>query len=82
MTTATLKAKTSWKKKHAKRQNEQRAAEAYEQRQHEIDDTLGRIKAALGSHENVDSIHWGHVGDLGAVLEQLNQVRDFIEGAE
>lgn len=45
----------------------------------EINDTLDALRQAADDHFGADPerVNWGHVGDLGWVLEQLKEVREF-----
>ena len=46
-----------------------------------IDDALGVIQQAADDHfgASPEKVHWGHVGDLGWVLERLEEVREFAD---
>lgn len=46
----------------------------------EIDTMLKRLSAFSDDHFDVapDDVTWGHVGNLGHVLERLRQASDFI----
>jgi len=57
--------------------NKEDASQAYTKRQKEIATTIKRIQQELIKHAD-DDIHWGHVGDLGYVLEQLNIIDEFV----
>ena len=45
----------------------------------EIDDALTTIRQAADDHFGTEpeAIHWGHVGDLGWILEQLEEIKQF-----
>ena len=47
----------------------------------EIHDALDVLRRAADDHFGVDpeAVHWGHVGDLGWIAEQLADVRAFTE---
>ena len=49
-------------------------------RKAEIDDLLGHIQASSADHfyAQPDEVHWGHVGSLGHVAEQLRAVAAFL----
>ena len=56
------------------------AVAAFVARKAEIDALLARLAELSENHFGVapDEIHWGHVGDLGFVIERLQQASDFI----
>lgn len=58
--------------------NEKDANKAYQERQKKIATTIKQIQQALIKHAD-DNIHWGHVGDLGYVQEQLSIIEEFIQ---
>jgi len=58
--------------------NKEDADKAYQKRQKKIASTIKRIQQALIKHAD-DDIHWGHVGDLGYVQEQLGIIEEFIQ---
>jgi hypothetical protein len=69
------------------RQMEQSAEEAYADLNRQINASLGRLvemQAKGGMHQAVNKrqVHWGHVGDLGMIAEQLKRITDicFKEG--
>ena len=53
---------------------------AFVTRKAEIDAMLERLAAFSDDHFGVapEDVHWGHVGDLGHVIERLRQASDFI----
>ena len=57
----------------------QKATEAYKARLAEVQKQIARIQDALTTHVD-GKLHWGHVGDLGYVTEQLQTAADFITG--
>lgn len=57
--------------------NQEDANKAYTERQKKIAATIKQIQQALSKHAD-DDIHWGHVGDLGYVQEQLDIINEFI----
>ncbi len=67
-----------------KPQTTQTALDAFMTRKAEVDTQLARLQALSDEHFNLspDSIHWGHVGDLGRYAELLRQITDaaFKEG--
>ena len=56
------------------------ALAAFVARKAEIDAMLERLAAFSDDHFSVapDDVNWGHVGDLGHVIERLRQASDFI----
>ena len=56
------------------------ALTAFVTRKAEIDAMLERLAAFSDAHFGVapEDVHWGHVGDLGHVIERLRQASDFI----
>jgi len=61
--------------------------EAYEAKQDEIKKLPKQIDAALLDHDRQGSRepgghHWGYVGDLGYVLENLRYIHNFLTGQE
>jgi hypothetical protein len=56
------------------------ALAAFITRKAEIDAMLERLAAFSDDHFGVapDDVHWGHVGDLGHVIEKLREASDFI----
>ena len=56
------------------------ALAAFITRKAEIDAMLERLARLSGDHFGVapEDVHWGHVGDLGHVIERLRQASDFI----
>ena len=47
-----------------------------------IDAALETIKVANNDHYDLspDEVHWGHVGDVGRVLERLEDIIAIIQG--
>ena len=61
--------------------------EAYEAKQDEIKQLLKQINTALLGHDRGGSRdplghHWGYVGDLEHVAQELKYVHDFLTGQE
>ena len=56
------------------------ALAAFIARKAEIDAMLERLAAFSDEHFGVapEDVHWGHVGDLGHVIERLRQASDFL----
>lgn len=56
----------------------QTALEAYEDKQAEIERLLKQIKEGLLKHDRgcTPRHHWGHVGDLTSIAEQLTDIKD------
>ncbi len=57
----------------------QKASEAYKARLAELQKQMARIQDALTTHAD-GKLHWGQVGDLCYVTEQLKTAADFIAG--
>ena len=57
----------------------QKATKAYKARLAELQKQMARIQDALTTHAD-GKLHWGHVGDLCYVTEQLKTAADFIAG--
>jgi hypothetical protein len=55
---------------------------AYDHRQRLFRGHVTRLKTLVAAHESEggDSIHWGHVGDLGRVLELLAEAIEGLGG--
>lgn len=66
------------------RQAKEDALKNYERKQVEIKKLLKQIETALIVHDHKASgqggHHWGHVGDLNHIEEQLTEARDFLMG--
>jgi len=65
------------------RHHQPTAAETYETRQREIAAMLDFLKCELEAHAErakTDGLHWGHVGDLGHVRENLKETLVFVMG--
>jgi hypothetical protein len=61
----------------------QTARETYETRQREIAAMLEFLKCELEGHADkarADGLHWGHVGDLGHIRENLKETLVFVMG--
>jgi hypothetical protein len=61
----------------------QEAQTEYERQQKEIRKLLKKLEAGLEKHDSKvgqAGHHWGHVGDLGFVIEKLTRVSDFVNG--
>lgn len=60
----------------------QTALEAYEEKQAEIEKLLLQIKAGLLAHDRdcTPRHHWGHVGDLSRIANELSDIRDRLHG--
>jgi hypothetical protein len=65
----------------ARAQGNDEALSAFLAKMAGIDDALGVIQQAADDHfgASPEKVHWGHVGDLGWVLEQLEEVREFAD---
>lgn len=63
---------------------QQNALTEYEKKQIIIKKLLKQIEAGLEKHDRKASKqgghHWGHVGDLDHIEEQLTEARDFLMG--
>ncbi len=53
----------------------QSAQTAFIARKAEIDELLAKLTARSADHFDVnpDELHWGHVGDLGRIIEVLKE---------
>ncbi|MFZ5856766.1 MAG: hypothetical protein ACOYZ6_08045 [Chloroflexota bacterium] len=64
------------------RQAKEDALKEYERKQAEIKKLLKQIEVGLEKHDREASgqggHHWGHVGDLTHVADQLQDLRDFL----
>lgn len=62
--------------------DEKTALEAYEEKQAEIEKLLKQIKAGLLKHDRGCNPrhHWGHVGDLNRIANELTDIRDRLHG--
>jgi len=60
--------------------NEKTALEVYEEKQAEIEKLLRQIKNGLLQHDRgcTPHHHWGHVGDLTRIVEQLTDIKDIL----
>ena len=59
------------------------AAKAYQERLKKVREHLARIDAGLENHVAASKkLHWGHVGDLGYLDEQLKEVARFINNED
>ena len=56
--------------------NNKDAQKAYRKKQEEITKLMVSIQRKLTRHAG-ESIHWGHVGDLGHVEELLSLINEF-----
>ena len=69
---------------HKPRKDNSEALAAFITKKAEIDTMLERLAALSATHFNVDpeTLHWGHVGDLGFYASQLRRITDsaFREG--
>lgn len=55
--------------------------EAYARHELRIANNLKELKALLQAHSNhTGRTHWGHVGDIEHVANQLDQVVQFLRG--
>lgn len=54
--------------------------ESYVAKVSHIDAMLKRLQTACDDHfyNNPDDIHWGHVGDVSAIEEQLQRLSDMV----
>jgi hypothetical protein len=55
--------------------NNQSALDAFMNRKTEIDALLAKLKTASDNHFDAspEEINWGHVGDLGRIIELLKE---------
>ncbi len=53
------------------------AMKAYRKKQEVIGKLMDNIQKKLKRHAG-ESIHWGHVGDLGHVEELLSEINEFL----
>ncbi len=60
-----------------RRTNQEKALEAYREKQQSINALLSSIQNKLEKHAGPVAC-WGHVGDLGHVEELLNQIDTFL----
>ena len=59
------------------------ASKAYAERLKKVREHLARIEAGLKNHvADGEKLHWGHVGDLGYLDEQLKEVARFINNED
>ena len=59
------------------------AGKAYAERLKKVREHLARIDAGLKKHvAKGEKLHWGHVGDLGYLDEQLKEVARFINNED
>lgn len=58
------------------------ALETYEMKQAEIEKLLKQIHAGLLAHDRgcTPRHHWGHVGDLNTIVNDLTDIRDRLHG--
>ncbi|HYN38294.1 MAG TPA: hypothetical protein VES39_03490 [Rhodospirillales bacterium] len=63
-----------------KRTDNSNALDAFIVRKREIDAMLQRLTAFSDDHFGVapDEVNWGHVGNLGYVVERLREASDFL----
>lgn len=45
---------------------------------HRIKNQLEDIEVQMGKYESLQAFHYGHVGDLGHILELLDQAYEFM----
>ena len=57
----------------------QTASQGYKTRLAEVQKQMARIQDALATHID-DKLHWGHIGDLGYLVDALKSAADFITG--
>lgn len=59
-------------------QDTESALDVYETKQAEIEKLLKQIKAGLLAHDRgcTPRHHWGHVGDLNQIVNELSDIRD------
>lgn len=60
----------------------EKARKAYNDKQATIHSLVGKLQDELKKHGEEEHIHWGHVGDLGHVQEQLQQIVQFLSNEE
>ena len=50
------------------------ATEAHAVRIEELRELLAKLEAKVETKASLENVHWGHVGDLGHMIEQLENV--------
>ena len=59
------------------------ASKTYQERLKKVREHLARINTGLKKHvAKGEKLHWGHVGDLGYLDEQLKEVARFINNED
>jgi hypothetical protein len=53
------------------------AAETYQERRAEIQKQIDRLQGLLENHVGDEKLHWGHVGDLGYLQNELQSAIGF-----
>lgn len=56
----------------------QTAQTTYNQRKAEAEALLKTITAKVKAYGKGEKIHWGHAGSLGHVIEELNNINEFL----
>jgi hypothetical protein len=73
--------RTQQQRRERKIENMIRAQAAYVAQFERINGLLAKIHKGIVAHENgSDEKHWGHVGDLGHLADQLQNLSDQING--
>ena len=63
--------------------SEQTAKQAYKAKMKQIEKRMQAIRKQLDGHiEPGDNIHWGYVGDLGYVEEQLHIIEAYLNNED
>lgn len=65
------------------KQSKQNACSEYNHRQDEIAKLLEQIEAGLAKHNRQaveNGVHWGHVGDMNRIKNELTDIRDRLYG--
>jgi len=48
----------------------------------EIEQIMSQINTELGKYRSLTCWHYGYSGDLGCIVQQLLEIRDFVAGQE
>jgi hypothetical protein len=63
------------KEKRQRRAAQETARQAYQRLTAEVADQMARLQAVIGQHDaDGRPVHWGHVGDMGHIAEQLDNI--------